>query len=320
MKKVSLYILFILVVCNEIQAQQLPYYTQYRSNIFLLNPAVTGTKRTVDARLGYRYQWAGYDGAPRTSMVSAHGRFFKGKMGAGLFMVQDRIGPSKQTNLGVNYAFHIRFPDCELSMGAGGLFTKYTLEGGDITLHNTVDPSINQYIASSVWVPDVNAGIYLYNDRFHIGVGALHLAQQKANFYKGDSAKHGKIPYSAHVNLSVGYNFAQNPEYVWESNVLATYVTGVPLFLDYTLRLHIKEKMLCGLSLRLHDAVALHLGVTFLEDFQVTYSYDFLLSKMRHTNSGSHEIVITYSMKPLRGKKHGKTDNQFVKQKYGYMF
>ncbi len=318
MKKSILYLL--LFAGGNVYAQQMPFYSQYRSNIFLLNPALAGTKRNIDARIGYRLQWAGYEGAPRTSAVSVNSRFFKGKMGAGLWMVQDKSGPSKQSNLGASYAYHIRFPDCELSAGLGGMFTKYTLTGDDITLHNTHDPSINQYISSSVWVPDATAGIYLYNDRFHIGAGVLHLLQGKAKLYPHDSLKHGRIPFKYHVNFSVGYNFAQNPDYVWESSVLATYITGVPIFLDYTLRLHIKQKMLCGLSLRLHDAVALHLGATFMEDFQVTYSYDFLISKLRRTNSGSHEIMLAYSFNKNKGRGHGRLDNQFLKQKYGYMF
>ena len=84
--------------------------------------------------------------------------------------------------------------------------------------------------------------------------------------------------------------------------------------------MHIKQKMLFGLSLRLHDAVALHLGATFMEDFQVTYSYDFLISKLRSTNSGSHEIMLAYSFNKNKGRGHGRLDNQFLKQKYGYMF
>lgn len=320
MKRIYLYSFIFVVSYTKLLAQQMPYYTQNGNNSLLMNPAISGTKRTLDARLDWRAQWVGYDGAPRTETFSLNSRFYRGTMGASFYVLEDKIGPSRQTNFGVNYAYHIRFPDCELSAGVGGIFTKYTLYGDEITLHNTQDAAIDQTVSSAVWVADANAGIYLYNDRFHIGISCLHLAEQTAHFYVNDTTKHGKVKYQPHINLSVGYNFAQNPEYVWESTVQASYVPGTPFFLDYTLRLHIKEMIICGLSLRLHDAVALHLGAVFLENFQVTYSYDFLLSKLRNYSSGSHEIMLIYNLKEFHKKKHGHLDMQFIKQKYAYMF
>ena len=85
---------------SAVVAQQLPYYTQNNSNGFMLNPGITGTKRLLDARINYRMQWVGYDGAPRTTSIGLHSRFLKGKMGAGLYFMQDKVGPAKQSNLG----------------------------------------------------------------------------------------------------------------------------------------------------------------------------------------------------------------------------
>ncbi len=318
MKKLNYCCLVLLLLSSTMKGQQLPYYTQFRSNDLLQNPAVSGTKRTIDARLNYRMQWLGFEGAPRTESFSLNSRFYKGRMGAGVYMMQDKVGPAKQMNLGASYAIHFRFPDCELSAGVGGNYTNYTLLGSLITLHHTQDPSIDQNVSSSVWVGDANAGIYLYNDRFHLGASAMHLLQSTAAFYKSDSIKRGKVKYATQANVSVGYNFGQNPSYIWESNLFANYVTGLPIMLDYTLRLHVKEKFMTGISLRLHDAVAIHFGISFLENFQASYSYDLLISNLRPYSSGSHEIMLVYNMKYHSGK-HGFLDTQFLHQKYGYM-
>src|SRR4051812_45521254 len=98
MKKSGLYLLFFLA-STCVVAQQMPFYSQYRSNMYMLNPGITGTKRLIDARINYRAQWVGYDDAPRTTSVSVNSRFMKGKMGAGIYMMQDNIGPSKQMNI-----------------------------------------------------------------------------------------------------------------------------------------------------------------------------------------------------------------------------
>lgn len=317
MRKIKCFILFIIVSANA-SAQQLPYYTQFRSNDYLQNPAISGTKRTLDARINYRLQWLGFEGAPRTSSITLNSRFYKGKMGAGIYFMQDKIGPSVQTNVGASYAVHFRFPDCELSAGAAGNFTDYTLQGSLITLHNTQDPSIDQNVSNSRWVGDASAGIYLYNDRFHMGVAGMHLLQTTVALYKKDSLKHGKVKYASQVNFSVGYNFSQNPDYVWENNVFVTYVTAVPIMFDYTLRLHIKEKFMTGVSIRLKDAVGLHFGVTLFEGFRVSYSYDLLISQLRTYSGGSHEIMLVYSLK-AQNMKHGFIDTHFLHQRYGYM-
>ncbi|MBL7888343.1 MAG: PorP/SprF family type IX secretion system membrane protein [Bacteroidia bacterium] len=318
MKKIVIFILLFHLAFAVI-GQQMPYYTQNKSNAFMINPAIAGTKRLVDARMNYRMQWVGYEGAPRTYSLGIHSRFYKGKMGAGMYLMQDNVGPAKQMNLGAAYAFHIRFPDVELSAGLAGNFTKYTLIGDKMFLHNRQDPSIDQNVTNSTWVTDASAGIYLYNDRFHVGLSGMHVLQSTAEFYKADTTKKGLIKYATHANFTLGYNYSQNPDFVWESTLYGNFVAGAPLMLDYTLRLHVKEMMFGGVSLRLRDAVALHIGATILNDFQVSYSYDILISKFRAYSSGSHEFMLAFSSSIFQQKK-GRSNDKFLHQRYGYLF
>src|SRR6476646_7666190 len=149
MKKILIWSSVILLFPMAAAAQQMPYYSQFRSNLFMLNPAVTGTKKLVDARINYRNQWMGYDDAPKTTGFSLHSRFMKGKMGAGMYVMNDKIGPTKQTNFGLAYAYHIRFPDVELSAGASANFSKFTLIGDKMFLHNSQDPALDQHVTNS---------------------------------------------------------------------------------------------------------------------------------------------------------------------------
>lgn len=318
MKKIALVLSFVSCALS-IVAQQMPYYTQNKSNAFMINPAIAGTKKLVDARMNYRMQWVGYEDAPRTYSLGLHSRFYKGKMGAGMYLMQDNVGPAKQMNLGAAYAFHIRFPDVELSAGLAGNFTKYSLIGDKMFLHNRQDPSIDQTLTNSTWATDASAGIYLYNDRFHLGLSGMHVLQSTAEFYKNDTTKKGLVKYATHANFSLGYNYSQNPDFVFESTLYGNYVAGAPLMLDYTLRLHYRQMVFAGFSLRLRDAVALHLGATIMEDFQVSYSYDILIGKMRNYSSGSHEIMLAFSSSIFKQKK-GRSTDKFLHQRYAYLF
>jgi type IX secretion system PorP/SprF family membrane protein len=316
-KNTLIFLLFLFATCAV--AQQMPYYSQFKNNAYMINPAVTGTKRLVDARINYRSQWAGYEDAPKTGNLSLHSRFLKGKMGAGLYLMQDKIGPFKQTNFGLSYAYHLRFPDVELSAGVAGNFAKQTLIGNKMFLHHTQDPSIDQHVTNSTWANDLHAGVYLYNDRFHVGLSALHMLETTAEFYKQDTLKKGFLKYADHVNFTLGYNYSQNPDYIFESTLYGIYVAGTPFNLDYTLRLHYKQMIFAGFSLRMRDAVAIHVGGTFMEDYQVSYSYDILIGKMKKYSNGTHEIMITFSSNIIK-QKRGRVNDKFLHQRYGYMF
>ena len=47
--------------------QQLPQYSQYNRNQFMINPAAAGIYDFKDFTIGGRYQWAGFDNAPITA-------------------------------------------------------------------------------------------------------------------------------------------------------------------------------------------------------------------------------------------------------------
>lgn len=284
----------------------------------MFNPGSTGVKRLLDARLNYRQQWAGYEGAPKTMSLGINSRLAHGKMGAGFFLLKDESGPIRKLSFGGSYAYHIQFPDCELSAGLSGIATQSTLVGEKITLRDNQDPSINQYITNKSFSADGGFGIYLYNDRFHTGISVLQPIQSKTEFYRDDTLKRGIIKNTAHLSFSLGYNYSQNPDYIWQNSLFSNYVKGSPLILDYTLLLNYKERFFGGFSIRLGDAIALHVGCAFLNDFQVSYSYDFLISKLRTVSSGSHEITLVYSTDFTRTK-HGQND-RFLRQKYGYLF
>ncbi|HRG51426.1 MAG TPA: type IX secretion system membrane protein PorP/SprF [Bacteroidia bacterium] len=299
--------------------QQLPFYTQHNSNSFLINPGSTGVKRLIDARINYRQQWLGFEGAPNTASFGLNSRLMKGQLGTGLSVIQDKSGPLKKLSYGGAFAYHIMFPDCEMSIGLSAIGTKSTLSGTDITLRDTQDPTIDQSITNSTFSADGAFGMYLYNDRFHTGISVMQPLQTRVEFYKEDTLKKGIMKDALHLNVSLGYNYSQDPDYIWQSSIFSSYVRGAPLLFDYTLLLNVKQKMFGGFSVRLGDACALHLGYSFLNDFQVSYSYDFSITHLRAYSSGSHEITLVFSS-DFKHSKKGKFDDRFLRQKYGYLF
>jgi len=312
-------ILFFTFSFGYLFSQQYPWWTQYKVNQTLYNPAFCGTKRLVDFRINYRNQWTGYDGSPKTYALALNARLWKGRVGVGGFIFKDDIGPFKKINSSITGAYHLKFPDSELSFGVQGNYMVQRFNGNDITLRNQQDKAINQFIEDKQSTFDGSFGLLYFNDRFHLGVGANNIAGSSFEYYKNDSLKKGIYTNAAHYNISAGFNWADDIDYTFENSIFASYVPGVPFAFDYTLRFHMKQQLIAGLSFRLNDAIALQLGYTIQEKFQISYSYDIVTSPLRKYQSGSHELTLIFSSNLGTDKRRRGLDKRFTKQRYQYL-
>jgi len=82
MKKIIAILLTIFISFAGI-SQQLTFNSQYMLNQYLINPAAAGTKDYMSISTSFRQQWAGFNDAPRTQMLSAHS-LIGDNMGIGL--------------------------------------------------------------------------------------------------------------------------------------------------------------------------------------------------------------------------------------------
>lgn len=65
-----LFLLFLLPAFGY--SQQIPLYSQYIWNAYLINPAIGGAENFLDIKAGYRNQWTGLDGAPTSLYLTAN--------------------------------------------------------------------------------------------------------------------------------------------------------------------------------------------------------------------------------------------------------
>ncbi len=317
MKYLKLILLFCLPLVSK--AQQYPFWTQYRSNLFMMNPAVAGTRQNIDARINYRNQWTGFEGAPKTMGVSLHAKLYKNKMGIGGYIFQDKIGPFTTLTSALAYSFRVKFDDVSLSFGVNGNYNMQRTNVGLMTYQNSQDAAINNMASTQKSnIFNAAAGLMLYNDRFHIGFAMNNLMGTTFAYDKTSTKSVGEIKTVPHYCFSVGYNYARDPAYVWENNMIAVLVSGMPILLDYYLRLHIKRSLFVGAGLRFGTAIVGQLGWTF-NAWQVSYSYDYNTNNLRGTNGGSHEIKLVYFHSKGHTDHHG-VAKEFLKQKFQYIY
>ena len=90
----------------DLRAQQDPQYTHYMYNMNVINPAYAGSTGALSLGILGRKQWADVNGAPSTLTFGAHYPLGK-RVGMGLSMIADEIGPAKEQNIYADVSYTI---------------------------------------------------------------------------------------------------------------------------------------------------------------------------------------------------------------------
>lgn len=312
-----LLLLFFIVPFTAAFAQQKALHSQYMTNYYLLNPAVSGSEKDWQLTAGFRNQWVSFEGAPKTVYLSAQTavgpkkkRFRRGPQGfhgAGGYVYTDQTGPTTRSGLLLSYAYHQ--PLTNKIYASGGLFAgiqQYRFDADKIYLadnSNGLDPVTRNGDLNAL-VPDLSLGGYLHSDKFYAGVSMFQVLGNR--LFRFDGTNSNSRLYR-HLFLSGGYNFAINKQFTLAPSVLVKYVNPAPVQADFNLKgiynfsnrpkSRLQDQLWVGLSYRTQDAVVMILGLQFMEQYSFGYSYDLTVSKLSHHSAGSHEIVLGLRLK-----------------------
>lgn len=70
-------LLIVTIQAGWLHGQQLPVYSQYTFNKFLLNPAAAGSDGYTTINLVAREQWVGFEGTPKTHAIMIDSRLLR---------------------------------------------------------------------------------------------------------------------------------------------------------------------------------------------------------------------------------------------------
>lgn len=287
-------------------AQSDPQFTQYVFNQFYLNPGAAGMGGQTKVSAFYRTQWTGYSGsfdpagAPTSQLISASLPFAPLKGGIGVYLVNDQIGGgSVNREFNLSYAYHKRMGNNLVGLGiSAGLYSR-TLDGGQYRPRELEDPSIPSNKVSE-FQPDMNAGIYLYNPSYQLGLSLKHINQPSFGF----STLTGKNPLNRSLYLNgslligISYTLDISPMFVIKSD-FKTVSPEIGALVSYN------STYWAGLNYRWQDAAAFLIGGNFLnKKLSVGYAMDYVVFGTTAKEALSHEIMISYGLSALRsGKK-----------------
>lgn len=284
------FILICSVITFSVSAQQDPQYTQYMYNTMAINPAYAGSTGSLEANLLHRSQWVGISGAPQTQSFSAHGPLQNEKIGLGLSVVNDKIGPSSELYVDGNFSYSIPLGyEKRLAFGLKAGMRMLNVDWSKGRYYDTNDVLLNQNIDNQIKI-GLGAGVYYYTDKWYLGFSIPNFIE---NSYYDDVKE--SIDYDRlHYYLMGGYVFDLNPNLKFKPAFLVKAVSGAPLTGDVSANFMIYEKFVLGASYRTDDSVSGLAGFQISQSFFIGYAFDYTTSQLNKYNDGTHEIILRY--------------------------
>lgn len=301
MKKIFLGLFFTVIIATVSNAQQLPLYSQYMFNGFLLNPGIAGSVDYFPIRLTARQQWTGINDAPSTQALSAHYLFESQKLGVGGFVFNDKFGPLSETGIQVSAAYHLPLEGINSKLGLGLAFKAFQFKFDETNLI-TIDENDMAVTHGKIakFVPDADFGAYLYNEKYYVGLSATQLIQFKIDL--GDSNLVDQNKIIRHYYSLAGYRFSLNENFDMEPSILIKGTMQSPWQVDFNAKATYKGMYWLGVSYRSSKDLVVMLGFK-VKKFYIGYAFDYTFSNISKYSNGSHEILIGFNV--FEGKNKG---------------
>lgn len=286
---------FTVFFIRNTQAQQDPQYTQYMYNTMSVNAAYAGQRDVLSATALYRTQWVGVEGAPETVTFGIHAPLRNDRIGLGLNVVSDKLGPSQETSIDANISYSIPldyYGDTELSFGLKGGLHLLDTDWSKGIFQNT-DRLFNENM--DLLSPVIGAALYLNSNNWYLGASVPNVIATEHY----DDFQESIATERLHYFLIGGYVFDLNARTKLKPNFFVKGVSGSPLIADLSLNALFSEKITVGLAYRWDDSVSGLLGFQINKGLFLGYAYDATTTALSNYNSGTHEIMLRFELQKI---------------------
>lgn len=274
------------LLASQAYSQQDPLYGLYLNNPLLINPAYTGINNNFTGFVGYRNQWAGFDGSPKTLNAGGHMSLWQNKLGAGLVVVSDKIGENTNTQMTGSFAYKLPVGEGKiLSFGMQAGFINYKVDPSQLTLQDPTDPA---FMPVNQIKPNLGAGVMLKSDKYLLGLSVPRLLN--SSFDLGGQ----KINvYDQNYYLLGSYLFFISERIILKPSVLLKALRGTPLSTDLNFNVTIDRNYTAGIYTRNFNAYGILAQFNFLEKFRIAYALEVPTNHSVGTRFVTNEVMLS---------------------------
>ncbi len=288
MKKTRVFLL-LLSLPILIFGQQESYYSLYRYNMNVINPAYAGADASNMLSFTSRSQWASVQDAPNT-LAFAFSSARENNVGLGISLVSDKVFIEQQTFAYVDFSYKLDMESTQLYLGLKGGGNFYSADPTSLTTYQSVgDPS---QVSLSKFNPNIGAGAYLKGANYWVSFSIPRLFNVKRETDNLAITAKDRV----HTYLGGGVDLAVSNGILVKPSVMIRKVKGLPTTADITGMVSWQNQFDIGLSIRTNSSMAL-MSLISLGMFDVGYAYETPTDNgLSQLNLRTHELVFRINL------------------------
>jgi type IX secretion system PorP/SprF family membrane protein len=314
---------FCIVIGWQAFAQE-PLITQYNQNPYFINPAAGGTTTPNELMLGYRNQWNGFDGSPKTLFLGGY-YSIEGKekytsrtkyvltttLGTNLKQIgKDTLANKRSILKGIDryiskIASNKHVWGGNLTYDSYGIFKHISL-GGSYSYHLPIDikhrlvlglmPTLYQ-IGIDRSIGNADQAIVNYNSKtlFNLKIGSWFYGDK---YYAGFSVANilSNSLSTPTYYLTGGYKFELENEIDLTPSVLLKSGGSTTIQADMNIKATYKQIAFGSLGWRSNQTLLLMAGI-HIKQCRLSYSFDLPQTNPSRIDANSHEIWLNWLWK-----------------------
>ena len=282
--------LLILIIPNLMSSQQESYYSLYRYNMNVINPAYAGADAANMLSFTSRSQWASVEDAPNT-LALAFSSARENNVGLGISLVSDKVFIEQQTFAYVDFSYKLQTSgESALFLGLKGGGNFYSADPTSlVTSAQLSDPT---KIRLSRFSPNIGAGAYFKATNYWVSFSIPRLFNVKRN---GDNLA-VTAKDRVHTYLGGGVDLPVSNGIYIKPSLMIRKVKSLPTTADITGMVSWQNQFDIGLSIRTNSSMAL-MSMISLGMFDVGYAYETPTDNgLSQLNLRTHELVLRINL------------------------
>lgn len=271
-------------------------------NPSIWNPSYAALKNQYMMCLHHRTQWLGYSTtnssdniqAPNTQLVTLTAPIQKLKSGIGLGVMNDNLGPIRNFNALVSYAYGFDVGLGKLATGVSFGIQSMYLNTNTWRPENVNDPTLSVISSGTLnqLKPVFRFGLGYSDEKFYIGLSVNNLFTPSYSFsnsgIESKLVRHYYLQSSYLIYLSEKVSL--QPSILTKNAEMSMSIEASNLFLI--------GNIWTGLAFRTGDAATFLAGINLLADKSLKVGYNLDLSVLNNSAKAltSHEIFLSYNL------------------------
>jgi type IX secretion system PorP/SprF family membrane protein len=320
MKFTSLIIINCLIVFVS-TGQQEYQFANTVNNPYLLNPAAGGLTDVMHFEASTRMQWIGYDGGPKTVLISGNSQIkIGGNNGNALseFNVKDEklfknpeittskrkhilggkiwndaIGPFTKLSIQGSYAYHLPLTKkMNFGVGLGLGYSNFRINDSKVILNQTNDNTYDQFQGNTATqnLGDAQAGLVVYGKKFFFGISGTQILNNKVELNQIFTTNN----FNRHFFIITKYKIETTSDLSVEPSLVMKITEKSPISMDLGARMLYKNSSWFGLQFRTNNSLIFQVGTNLVKNLYVSYAFEQSIGKIRTAGNSTHEIQLGY--------------------------